>query len=403
MTRLMRSDYPPADKGLVVVWGLLAHSPFGGMTWQVLHHLVGLRRLGFDVWYVEDSDRYPYALGGGDRTVDVGPNVEFMHRHLAAVGLGDRWVFRSPTEPDETAGALDVDGLQRLYRDADAVLNLCGAQELLPRHDVIDCLVYLETDPVVSQVGVAQRERNWIQWLDRYQHHFTYATNLGGPGWSVPLPRYDWVPTVPPVVTDWWTTDTRPDQGAALTTILQWSSVGHDVQWRDECWRWRKDVELVRYLDLPASVPVPVEAAIRVGERERAAAQVVAAHGWRTRPAERLDDPFAYRRYIRGSLGEFSVAKHQYVASRSGWFSDRTVCYLAAGRPVVVQDTGFRSAAGRPQRGLHVFCSLDEASASIHAVAGDYERESETARAIAHDVFEAERVLGSLMATVGLV
>jgi len=403
MTRLQKSEYPAADKGLVVVWGLLAHSPFGGMTWQVLHHLVGLRRLGLDVWYVEDSDRYPFALGGRDRTLDFGPNVDFLARHLTEVGLADRWVFRSPIEPDLTAGALDIDGLNRLYRDADAVLNLCGAQELLPRHDVIDCLVYLETDPVVSQVGVAKGDRQWVELLDRYQHHFTYATNLRGPGCPVPVERYGWVPTVPPVVTDWWATDVPPADDAALTTILQWSSVGPDVEWNGECWRWRKDVELLRYVDLPRSSPVTIEASMRVGDRDRAAAEQTFSHGWRSRPAEDLDDPFVYRRYIQESLGEFSVAKHQYVAPRSGWFSDRTVCYLAAGRPVVVQDTGFRNTVGRPQRGLHVFRSFDEAVGSTQAIAGDYEVESKAASNVAHEVFEAERVLGSMMSTIGLL
>jgi hypothetical protein len=404
MTRLRQSVYPPPKKGLVVVWGLLAHSPFGGMTWQVLHYLVGLRRLGFDVWYAEDSYRYPFALGAGEQTTDFAPNLEFMHRHLANVGLGDRWVFRSPIEPDQTFGALDINGLHRLYRDADAVLNVCGAQELLPHHDVITCLVYLETDPVVSQVGVAKGEQRWIDWLDRHQHHFTYATNLGGPGWPVPLERYRWIPTVPPVVTDWWATDGPPaNDDAALTTILQWSTVGEDVEWKGECWRWQKDVEFARYLDLPASVPTKLEVAMRVGKLGREIAAQAVAHGWLTRPAKSLDDPLLYRRYIQDSLGEFSVAKHQYVAPRSGWFSDRTVCYLAAGRPVVVQDTGFRSAAGRPQRGLHVFQSFDEALSSIHAIAGDYEVESKAASTIAHEVFEAERVLGSMMSTIGLL
>jgi hypothetical protein len=404
MTRLLRTAYPPADKGLIVVWGLLAHLPFGGMTWQVLHHLVGLRRLGFDVWYVEDSDRYPYALGGGGRTLDFGPNIDFMHRRLTEVGLGDRWVFRSPIEPDQAVGALDVDGLRRLYRAADAVLNLCGAQELLPTHDVIDCLVYLETDPIVSQVAVAKGEARWIQPLDRYQHHFTYGTNLGGPDCPVPIERYDWVATVPPVVTDWWVTDHAPAQDAALTTILQWSTVGRDVEWNGECWYWRKDLEFAHYLGIPAlAAPIPIEAAVRVREPDLAAAETLARHGWRTQPADRLDDPFEYRRYIQNSRGEFSVAKHQYVAPRSGWFSDRTVCYLAAGRPVVVQDTAFRSSVGRPQLGLHVFRSVDEAADSIRAIATNYEVESKAAGHVAREVFEAERVLGSMMSKVGLL
>lgn len=405
MNPLLPTAYPPARNGRIVVWGLLAHSPFGGMTWQVLHHLVGLRRLGFDVWYVEDSDRYPFVLGAGQLTTDFGPNIDFMHRYLAAVGLGDRWVFRSPIEPDQTAGALDVKGLHRLYRDADAVLNLCAAHELLPHHDVINCLVYLQTDPVVTQIEVAEGNENTIRVLDRYQHHFTYGTNIGGPDCPVPVTRYDWVPTVPPVVTDWWTTERPPDRTAALTTILQWNAVAHQtVDWNGERWHGRKDMEFAHYLELPASVPLPLEVAFRVDERRRNATETtLASHGWGIRPAQSLDDPFDYRRYIRSSIGEFSVAKHQAVASRCGWFSDRTVCYLAAGRPVVVQDTAFRHAMERPQQGLHFFSSFDEAVESVQAIANDYEVESKAAGAVAREVFEAERVLGAVMSKVGLL
>jgi hypothetical protein len=133
-------EYPAPTRGLIVVWGLLAHSPFGGMTWQVLQHLAGLRALGFDVWYVEDSDRYLLDIPGNGFSREYHANVEFMARHLAQLGLGDRWVFRPPCQTDDVVGARDRDGLRRLYRDADVVLNRGGAHEVLPGHDDMRCL-----------------------------------------------------------------------------------------------------------------------------------------------------------------------------------------------------------------------------------------------------------------------
>jgi hypothetical protein len=393
-------DYPPATRGVVVVWGLLAHSPFGGMTWQVLHHLAGLRSLGFEVWYVEDSDRYLLDIPGNGFSREYDANVEYMQRHLDQIGLGDRWVFRPPCQYDVAIGARDVAGLHRLYRDADVVLNVCGAQELLPFHDDIPCLAYLETDPVADQVAVASGDAERIGVLSRYQHLFTYGTNLGSQDCKVPDDGFQWHPTVPPVVTAWWETDGPPPDGSALTTIVNWSKGGQDVVWNGEVWRWSKERSFARYLNLARRTRVDMEVAVR-GLDETVRDQLIEG-GWRVRRSRELDDPSRYRTYIRDSIGEFSAAKEQYVLPRSGWFSDRTVCYLAAGRPVIVEDTGFRLAPDG-QGGLHTFRGAEDALEAIEAVADDYDRQSEAARELAREQFEAERVLADIMRTVGLL
>ena len=401
MKRVLRENRPAAGhRGRVVVWGLLAHSPFGGMTWQVLHHLVGLRRLGFDVWYVEDSDRYLLDLRGDRVTREYEANVAFMAGQLETIGMGDRWIFRPPCQNDVALGARHITGLHQLYREADAVLNLCGAQELLPAHDIISCLVYLETDPVASQVGVASGDTEWIAELRRYHHLFTYGTNLGAADCLVPMKEFTWHPTVPPVVTDWWVTDEPPARDAALTSVVSWSNSGKDIDWQGRPWRWTKEFSFEPYLNLPASSALPLELALR-GESDEARAELL-NRGWRVRPAAELDDPSEYRSYIRQSLGEFSVAKEQYVLPRSGWFSDRTVCYLAAGHPAIVEDTGFKTAAGRG-RGLHMFSDPTDALEAIKTVATDHERESAAAQEIAREEFEAERVLGRVMQQIGLL
>ena len=395
----LATNYPAPHRGTLVVWGLLGSMPFGGMVWQALHYLVGLRRLGFDVWYVEDSDRYVYNLDEEALTFEIQDNAKRLESCLDMVGLKDRWVFRMPRR-NTCRGVLDFGGLNKLYRRADAVINLCGAQEPLAHHEGIRKLIYVETDPVVSQVNVAKGDTRTIEELQSYQHLFTYATNIGADDCKVPVERFQWHKTVPPVCVDWW--ESRAAQQPyppCITTVLNWKHSGKDVEWRGETWRWTKHLEFLRFINLPRRSPFPMELAIGgVSEEEL---RELHEHGWQTRPSATLNDPFAYRDYLRGSAGEFTAAKEQYVKSRSGWFSDRSVCYLAAGRPVITQDTGF----GRflpIGEGLFAFNTEDEAADALQAIASDMDRHSRAAREIAREHFAAERVLSDMLNAASL-
>lgn len=392
------SPLPAATRGTVVVWGLLASFPFGGMTWQVLHHLAGLRRIGFDVWYVEDSDRPVYSAISYLTTEDTTDNVAYLADYMKAVGLEDRWIFRTPGLRT-CAGARDFDGLKRLYQEADAVLNLCGAQEQLPYHDAIRRLAYLQTDPVADQVAVANGDADRIRDLARYNFLFSYGTNLGSVDCLAPTENYRWIPTRPPVCVDWWEGSPPPGEAAAMTTVAKWSHTGKDVVWQGETWHWSKDYEFRAFMELPDRSPLPLEMAVSsIGEADLSS---LTRHGWRTRPSAAAKDPPAYRDYIQSSLGEFTVAKEQYVRPRSGWFSDRSVCYLAAGRPVVAQATGFEKHLPTGE-GLLPFSNIDEAVEALTAVALDYGTHARAAQAIARDYFGAEFVLDAVMTEMGL-
>jgi hypothetical protein len=388
--------YPPADNGRIVVWGLLAAYPFGGMTWQVLHHLVGFRLLGFDVWYVEDSDRRVYDAQTYKLTFDSRTNVRYLARWMEALGLDDRWIFRPPRQA-ECVGARTRSGLAGLYREADAVFNLCGAQEVRADHDEISSLVLLETDPVANQVAAAQGDREKIEELDRYDHLFTYGANLGAPDCRVPVDGYRWLPTRPPVHVEWWSTMSDPPADAPLTTIAKWAHSGKDVTWRGETWHWSKHLEFRRFMDLPASARLPLELAVSaIDESEK---EELRRRGWRITRSSRAANPLAYRSYIHASLGEFTVAKEQYVRPRSGWFSDRSVCYLASGRPVVMQDTGFTSSVPTGH-GLLGFKSEEEALTCIEEIGADHHRHCQAARELARDFFEVRHVLRDVVERV---
>jgi len=395
----LSAAYPPARRGKVVVWGMLAAFPFGGMTWQALHYVGGLRRLGFDVWYVEDSDGSlldPVTLW---ETSDYSANVRYLSTWMGCIGLGDRWVFRPPGHQNVCLGARDLAGLKQLYREADLAINLCGYHSVQPQHQSIRCLLYLQTDPMADQVKIAQGDQRVTRQLDAYHYLFTYAENLGSADCLVPLERYDWYPTRPPVNLEWWTTDSQPPGDAALTTVSNWSHWDNTVVWQGEKYYWRKDREFRRFIELPRRAALPLELALD-GINELEAAEL-RGYGWRVVQAHPLSDAVAYRAYICDSLGEWSIAKDQYVRPRTGWFSDRSVCYLAAGRPVIAQETGF-SRFIPVGKGLFAFETEEDILAAIDAIRTDTEGNRRASRDIAAEYFAAEKVLGTLMERVRL-
>ncbi len=387
-------ESPAADRGLIVVWGIFARMPYGGVTWQAMHHIMGLRRLGFDVWYVEDSHSPLYSPRTHWRTMEFEENVRFLERWMNRLGLGDRWIFRAPGG-EQLIGA-EKATLEALYARADAVLNICGSHEIRAEHAGIGTLVYVQTDPVELQVGLANGDDDVAPALDAHDFHFTYGENLGAADCPVPLGPYRWRPTRPPVVLDWWMSGNGPAR-SALTTIANWHHEGKDVVWDGQRWHWSKDREFRRFRSLPSMSALPLELAL--GSIEEDEKEDLRREGWSV--AESIGDPDEYWDYIVDSAGEFTVAKEQYVAPRSGWFSDRSACYLAAGRPVVTQDTGFGKFVPTGE-GLFAYSTAEEAAAAIEEIAADYERHSAAAREIAREYFDAQRLLEQMLAEVGV-
>jgi hypothetical protein len=258
---------------------------------------------------------------------------------------------------------------------------------------------YVETDPVLPQIEVAEGREFTIDMLAAHTHHFTYGELIGSPGCAVPVSRFHYLPTRQPVILDWWADvpglPTRP-----YTTVASWRQSGKDVEWRGDTYTWSKHHEFMKVLDLPGRTGVEFELALSIDHPEDEA--LLAEHGWAVVDGGALSraiDP--YRGYVRSSRGEFTVAKDQNVRLRSGWFSDRSACYLAAGRPVVTQDTGFGEVLPTGQ-GLFAFGTPDEAAGAIAAIEAGHEHHSRAAAAIAAEHFAAETVLGRLLADCGI-
>jgi len=384
-------------KGKIIVFGILFFYPLAGVTYQFLHYLLGLRRLGYDPYYVEDSSRWIYDPKINDITGDASGNISMVLPQLEAHGFGDRWCFRGCYDDGQCYGMTESQ-LAQLYRDADAFLNVTGAQELREEHLAIKRRIYVESDPFRMQVKVAQGDAGAIEQLAMHDAHFSFGENLGAADCDVPIERFNWLPTRQPVVMDLWANPfTAP--GEAYNTITTWSNKDRHTEFRGETYYWTKDREFLKFIDLPTRRDVPFEMAVGVEGEARA---LLEKNRWRLASSVGVsEDIDRYRAYIQQSRGEFTVARDQYVRPRTGWFSDRTACYLAAGRPVITQETGFNKYLPTG-KGLYGFTTMDDVLAAVDAVESDYEGNCRTAREIAEEYFAAEKVVGSLMERAGL-
>jgi hypothetical protein len=383
---------------MVVVGGLGA-MPFAGVAWQVLHYLEGFRRLGHDVFYLEDTGSWPYDPGRDTVSDDAQPTIAYVARLLERVGLGEAWAYRDVVEDRKTHGVSE-EQLQRMLGSADALVNVSGVTLLRDEHLQVPVRIYLETDPVLPQIEVEQGNEFTIDLLAAHTHHFTYGENVGAPDCEVPTGRFRYLPTRPPVVLDWWTPPAGDFAGCPFTTVSNWEQTDKDIEWRGRLYRWSKHAEFQRFLDLPAVLHRPLELALALDDVDTIA--MIEAAGWRVVPAGPLSkDVDRYRDYIRSSAGEFSVAKEQYVSLRTGWFSDRTACYLAAGKPAVVQDTAFGCALPTGE-GLFAFEDTGDVVAAFAEIDADYARHSDAARALAEEFLDSDRVLGRLLEDAGL-
>lgn len=385
-------------KGRIVILHLAARYPFAGVIWQLLHHLIGFRGLGLDLYYIEDHRAHCYDPIARTTTRDPTRNLKTLAAVLQRYGFGDRWAFLDVVRHEYVG--MTRERCLELLREADGVINLCGATEPREEHRASRCLVYLQTDPGLMQIELARKIPLTCEVASAHQFFFTYGYNLGAPDCMLPTADLDWRPTRPPVLLDEW----RPGVGAArpraFTTVGTWHNHGGDIEIGRETYYWSKDVNFRQVFEVVRRSGQPIEIATDL--RDGSDFEAARAGGFAMVPALPMSlDVDDYRGYISSSRGEFTVAKDLYVRTRSGWFSDRTACYLAAGRPVVTQRTGFEKFIPSGE-GLIGFSTAQEAVGAIEAINGDYDRHARAARAIAEEYFSAEKLLGPIAEAIGV-
>jgi hypothetical protein len=387
----------------IVVTGLIAAYPLGGVGWDYLAYVSGFRRLGHDVFYLEDTGQWLYDPRRHSFTDDVGFHVAHLAQTLSRAGddMQTRWALRAP---DGTYHGASAQRVERVCAVADLFLNVSGACWLREAYRGARCIAYLDSDPGYSQAkllaveqGTATEDQAYSVGLIRAHHcFFTFAENINDPACAIPACGLRWLPTRQPIVLDDWPFTFTPG-ARSYTTVMSWKT---DVTLPNLSGVifGGKDVEFRKFIDLPKRVRVPLQVALS-GAAPR---DELHRHGWEIVDGYAYSGTLnAYRDYLAASRAEWSIAKNAYVASRSGWFSTRSAAYLALGKPVVVQDTGFRPYYPSGD-GLFAFSTFEDVVAAIDCIESNYRHHCDAARALAEREFTAEVVLQRLLNDAGL-
>lgn len=387
----------------ILVLGYLVRGPLGGMAWHYLHYVLGLAALGHDVYFVEDSDDAPNCYDPSRDVTSSDPvyGLRFAHDTFRKLGLGERWAYYDA--PAREWKGPSRSRMPEICRTAELVVNISGVNRIrewfrgTPRR----CLV--DTDPAFTQIRhrLSPQARSFAL---EHTSLFSFGANIGRPTCQVPNDGLQWQPTRQPIAlhrwsVDYWSSPRMPWRQRRFTSVMLWNSYP-PVQYEGVRYgtKWHS---FQPYASLPRMVSAQLELAAgnprwcwvppEVPERD------LRQQGWHLRdPRSVTRGAFTYRRYIKESDAEFSVAKEGYVVSRSGWFSERSAAYLASGKPVVVQDTGF-STWLPSGLGVVAFRNLDEARAGVESVCARYAAHCRAAREIAFEYFDAQQVIPSLL------
>jgi hypothetical protein len=386
------------SRSLVVV-GTLSSDPYAGMAWMHMQIAAGLHRLGHDAYYFETTSAWPYDPIRRTTVNDSEYALPYLERTAASFGLGGRWAYRRSYSDKAWFGPSRAKA-EDLLAHADAILNVAGATRFAEEGLKIGRLVYLGTDPGHHEIAFASGQENVRTLIEEHDDFVTYGENIGNADCPLPpLPRLR-TRTRQPVLLHHWQ-DGGPLK-EEFTTVGNWRQAGRDIEFENQTYRWSKHHEFLKFVDLPQRTRQSIELATGLANLNPKERNLLESKGWRLRDAHPFTtDPWRYRDYVRSSRGEFTVAKDLHIRLRSGWFSERSACYLAAGRPVITQNTGFGNIIPTGQ-GLFSFDTMEEISAAFDAINSDYERHSRAARAIAEEYFRAETVLAKLLEDLGL-
>ena len=383
----------------IVVLGTMGCEPYAGVAWREMQFAQGLDRLGHDVYYLETTSTWPYDPVRRTRVGDSNYAVPYVRRVAESFGFAGRWGYRRSYGDKEWFG-LSRAAAEDLLANADAVLSIGGSTRLAEEELKAGRLVYIGTDPVVHEIPFANGDEEIRTLIEEHHDLVTYGENIGTP--DCPLPPLPGLRarTRQPIVLDAWQ-DGQPTK-EEFTTVGNWRQEGFDTHYRGETYYWSKHHEYLKFIDLPLRIRQPIELATGLVQLCLDERRLLESNGWRLTDAHAFtNDPWPYRDYVRASRGEFTVAKDANVRLRTGWFSERSCCYLAAGRPVITQDTGFGKVLPTGQ-GLFPFNSMEEILAAFEAIRSDYGRHSRAARVIAEEYFKAEKVLAKLLNDLGI-
>lgn len=371
--------------------GYLLRGPMGGMFWHHLQYVLGLIKLGHKVYYFEDSGDSEYACYhplSGENNLDPSFGIKYLTEVFKRFQLEGIWAYYDGLT--DTFYGPQGGTFRKQAGEFDLLLNLSGANVLRDFWMQIPNRAFIDTDPLFTQIrNLTEPKRKEL--CAKHNRFFSFAGNIQHSSCSIPDDGFSWQISNQPIVLANWK-PSLPDKKSRFTTIMQWRSY-KDLQYEGVPYGMKRE-SFQAYFQIPEKCKQKFEIAMGSPDAPRKELRQV---GWKiTNPLEVALYPWDYQDYLQNSLGEFSVAKDGYVKSWSGWFSERSACYLASGRPVILQDTGFSNYM-QTGEGLLCFSNPEEALEALEESATNIERHADAARSIAETYFDSDNVLNSLL------
>jgi hypothetical protein len=393
------------EKLRIVVGGFIGLYPTGGVTWDYIQYPLGLKLLGHEVYYIEDTGQYStYRITERDWD-DPHDSVAYLQTIMEKFGMAGQWAYRD-TFSGQCYG-MSLQKVMDICATADLFINISAATIFREEYLRIPRKALIDSDPMFTQVQTFEVKTNIderyithkIKVTD-YDYHFTFGENIGAPDCLIPSLDIDWIPTRQPICMDHWKVGQNKANGHpfSFTTIMNWSTRSR-LEYNNQQWG-QKDVEFRKFLAMPqlfANAAFKVVLAVSTDFKKELNREMIAGHGWQIlHPDQTIANSEEYQNFIMNSDAEFSIAKETYVKSRSGWFSCRSACYLAAGRPVITQETGW-SGYITPGEGLFAFHDEQTALEALEEVTSRYHHHAKAARELAYEYFDSKKVLASMI------
>ena len=373
---------------IVVFAGSIGRFPVGGHAWVDMHYLLGLRDLGCEVYYLEECGEgsWVYNWETDKLVTDLDYPTDYLRSCLEPIGFGDRWAYRAG---DASVG-MGIEEIREVCREADLlIIRACPLDLWRDEYSGPRRRIFVDSDPGFTQFKLDRGDSPLQSTIDNCHRLFTAGGRIGSADCPIPTLGREWVPLPPPVFLPEWPMASDGDP-THFTSVMQWRSYDDIVH--DGVKYGNKDVEFPKFIDLPQRTSQPLRMAATGVPPEK-----LADHGWEVVTGWKVVwSPDSYREFVQQSRAEFGVAKHGYVATRGGWVSDRSSCYLAAGRPVLVQDTGQGDWLPVGEVFL-TFRDEEGALAGIDSINGDYSKHCIAARKLAEEHFSADRILTRLL------
>ena len=370
----------------IILAGSIGRSGLGGQAWANLQYLIGLRELGHDVYYLEDcgESSWVYNWEAGEWTDDLQYPANYVRNCLEPFRFGEKWSYRAG---DESFGISPTD-----------FADICSSADLLimraiplwvwrPEYTLARRRIFIDVDPGFTQMNIAAGDVGLADAIARCDKQFTIGQNIGEPGCRVPTNGWRWIKTLPPVALSAWPF-VRAKNANNFTSVMRWDGF-QDTNYNGAHYG-QKEMEFPKFFSMPLQTGQTFRLALNGPE-------LPPEYGWKTIPGEVASrTPDCYQEFIQESRAEFGVAKHGYVQAQTGWFSDRSVCYLASGKPILVQATGLKNQfLNNP--GFLIFHDLPEAVRGVSEINSDYENHARAARQLAETYFSTEKVLPKLL------